>query len=216
MIYFWATLCALACGLTLWSQSKQRAWWAGLFKTLASISFFVPACIYLISHQQQTWSVLMVAAFGFSLLGDVLLIKTTNKRFFLLGLAAFLLAHLFYAGAFAWAGLRYPEAITTSVVVIAAMIGCYVWLYRHLTGTMKVAVPAYLTAIGLMLIAAMLTRHHAHQLIVAGAVLFALSDVFVARQRFVSPGFNNRLIGLPLYYAGQLVLLAALLSSSGT
>jgi hypothetical protein len=28
----------------------------------------------------------------------------------------------------------------------------------------------------------------------------------VARQRFVSEGFGNRLLGLPLYYAGQFLL----------
>lgn len=36
-----------------------------------------------------------------------------------------------------------------------------------------------------------------------GAFSFYLSDVFVARQRFVQPAFLNRLIGLPLYYLGQ-------------
>jgi hypothetical protein len=32
---------------------------------------------------------------------------------------------------------------------------------------------------------------------------FLLSDLFVARQRFVYQTFVNRLIGLPLYYQGQ-------------
>ena len=39
-----------------------------------------------------------------------------------------------------------------------------------------------------------------------GAGLFLVSDLFVARQRFVAPGFVNRLFGLPLYYVGQLLL----------
>ena len=37
----------------------------------------------------------------------------------------------------------------------------------------------------------------------AAALLFYASDFFVARDRFVRPGFVNRLIGLPLYYAAQ-------------
>lgn len=216
MIYLWSALCLIACTLTLFCQYNRQTKFAGLFKTIASLCFFLPALYFSLSTNMTVFTVSLTIGFGWSLAGDILLIKTSNKRFFMIGLVAFLLAHVFYAVAFVYTGLRYYEIINASVVVIAAMIGCYVWLYRHLTGTMKVAVPAYLTAIGLMLIAAMLTRHPAHQLIVAGAVLFALSDVFVARQRFVSPGFNNRLIGLPLYYAGQLVLLAALLSSSGT
>jgi len=42
-----------------------------------------------------------------------------------------------------------------------------------------------------------------------GAVLFFLSDLLVARDRFVAPGFGNRLLGLPLYYAAQLLLASA-------
>jgi hypothetical protein len=40
----------------------------------------------------------------------------------------------------------------------------------------------------------------------AGALSFYVSDVFVARQRFVKSAFLNRLIGLPLYYGGQFML----------
>jgi uncharacterized membrane protein YhhN len=36
--------------------------------------------------------------------------------------------------------------------------------------------------------------------------LFYVSDVFVARQRFLKTEFLNRLIGLPLYYSGQFML----------
>jgi len=47
-------------------------------------------------------------------------------------------------------------------------------------------------------------------LIVAGAGLFVLSDLAVARNRFVAPGFVNRAWGLPLYFAGQLLLAASI------
>jgi len=210
MITVWAFICILACGLTLWFQNKQQPALAGIFKTLASLSFFLPALWLVINGQTNVFSLLLTFGFGLSLAGDVLLIKTSDKRLFLLGLLTFLLAHIAYAWAFIDAGVKHYELKVTALVVIAAMIGCYVWLYKHLKGLMKTAVPAYLAAIGLMLIAAMLTRHPAQHLIVAGAVLFVLSDLFVARQRFVSPGFNNRLLGLPLYYAGQLLFLAAL------
>jgi hypothetical protein len=42
--------------------------------------------------------------------------------------------------------------------------------------------------------------------ILLGAVMFYFSDVSVARDRFVAPGFINGLWGLPLYYGGQLFL----------
>lgn len=40
----------------------------------------------------------------------------------------------------------------------------------------------------------------------AGAVLFYLSDLAVARDRFVKSSFLNRALGLPTYYLGQLLL----------
>jgi uncharacterized membrane protein YhhN len=43
-------------------------------------------------------------------------------------------------------------------------------------------------------------------LILIGAVAFYLSDLAVARNRFVAPGVANRLWGLPLYYLAQLML----------
>ena len=36
--------------------------------------------------------------------------------------------------------------------------------------------------------------------------MFVVSDLAVARDNFVTPGFTNRLSGLPLYYGGQLLL----------
>jgi hypothetical protein len=37
------------------------------------------------------------------------------------------------------------------------------------------------------------------------AALFAASDVLVARQQFVAPAMANRIIGLPMYFAAQLL-----------
>ena len=39
-----------------------------------------------------------------------------------------------------------------------------------------------------------------------GAVAFFLSDLAVARDRFVAKGWVNRVWGLPLYYFGQVLL----------
>ena len=65
----------------------------------------------------------------------------------------------------------------------------------------------YCAVITLMLFTALGVNSPAIRL---GAILFVLSDVFVARQRFVAPGHLNPLVGLPLYYAGQYLLAWAL------
>jgi uncharacterized membrane protein YhhN len=43
-----------------------------------------------------------------------------------------------------------------------------------------------------------------------GAVAFYFSDVFVARDRFMKKEFVNRLVGLPMYYAGQFLIALSL------
>jgi len=47
---------------------------------------------------------------------------------------------------------------------------------------------------------------HRRELFAAGAVLFFASDLAVARDKFVAKGFVNRAWGLPVYYAGQLLI----------
>ena len=43
-------------------------------------------------------------------------------------------------------------------------------------------------------------------MIFSGALLFYISDLFVARDRFLQKSFFNRLVGLPLYFSGQFIL----------
>ena len=79
---------------------------------------------------------------------------------------------------------------------------------------MRIPVYAYIAVISTMVVFAVATRahdpgppdEHTGAVIVAGAFLFYLSDLAVARDRFVAPGFWNRAWGLPFYYGGQIVL----------
>ncbi len=49
-------------------------------------------------------------------------------------------------------------------------------------------------------------RSTGRNMILLGAISFYLSDLFVARDRFLKDAFVNRLVGLPLYYLGQFLL----------
>jgi uncharacterized membrane protein YhhN len=87
----------------------------------------------------------------------------------------------------------------------------FLWLRAH-AGRMLIPVTVYIAAISLMLVGAWAvfrlptTTPAAAWCVLAGALFFYLSDLCVARQRFVAEGFVNRLLGLPLYYAGQFLL----------
>ena len=79
------------------------------------------------------------------------------------------------------------------------------WLWPHLPHNLRPPVVAYVIAISLMVVLASGTIAATGWQLVVGAVVFAASDIFVARERFVSSSVANRLWGLPLYYAAQLI-----------
>ncbi len=136
--------------------------------------------------------------------GDVLLI---GERTFDAGLLAFLAGHLGFAQAFRIATpvARWPLPPLLLPVVVSALV--LRWLWPHL-GRRRVPVLAYVVAITLMVWGAVATAMAGSRplWVVLGAGLFFGSDVLVARQRFVTPSLANRVVGLPAYYAGQLLL----------
>ncbi len=141
-----------------------------------------------------------------SLIGDVLLIFRDKTRF-LGGLVAFLLGHVAYIGAFVVAGVAASWAGVAALGAVVVAVPALRWLLPHVDRVMRAPVLAYVIVISVMLVLAVGTRGAGHTaLIVGGGALFYLSDLFVARQRFVTPAFVNRLVGLPLYYGGQLLL----------
>jgi uncharacterized membrane protein YhhN len=158
---------------------------------------------------------LFLAALAFSFVGDVLLIPKGSKTIFLAGILAFLLAHVLYVPAFASRGLDVTVFLVVAAVLIAPAIIVLRWLRPHVRGAMWTAVVVYVLVICTMLatasgaVAAGLSMNDGvTPALLFGAIAFWCSDVFVARQRFVSPGVVNRVIGLPLYFFAQLGLIA--------
>jgi uncharacterized membrane protein YhhN len=143
----------------------------------------------------------ILAGLLLSVAGDALLLSHRRPAF-LAGLAAFLLAHLAYAAAFA---TRSEPGLWPLLPLAVALVLVLRWLWPHL-GTMKAPVVVYCLAITGM---AWLALGTDRPLIRWGAMLFYLSDLTVARDRFVRPAFANRLVGLPLYYAAQVLLALA-------
>lgn len=153
-------------------------------------------------------------AIGFGLalsaLGDVLLLARGAERPFRLGLASFLLAHLVYAAAFLGRGMRPGVAAVAALAAVAAAALALRWLGPHVPSAMRVPVRAYVVVISAMLVcAAGAVASPRGPTILLGAGLFYVSDLAVARERFVASSFWNRAWGLPVYYAGQLLLAAS-------
>ena len=142
--------------------------------------------------------------------GDVFL-ALPREKMFRYGLVAFLLGHLFYVVAFLYvAGIHYWTFIGLTINVIISG-GVYFWIRPHL-GSMKIPVLCYIIVITAMVVGAWSVLAagglalSGRMLVFTGALGFYFSDLFVARHRFLTAEFLNRLAGLPLYYCGQFLL----------
>jgi uncharacterized membrane protein YhhN len=143
--------------------------------------------------------------------GDVFLIFFFSRKPFLAGLVSFLAGHILYTVAF----FTLAGPGRTNWIMIALFLaisgGVFAWLRPHL-GKMLVPVLAYIAIITAMVIGAAslagtkTVLFPGRVLAFAGALLFYVSDIFVARQRFVTQNFFNHAVGLPLYFAGQFLI----------
>jgi uncharacterized membrane protein YhhN len=183
----------------VWAGRRDVRSVAKLGASLAFVAFAV--ALRLGDAAPGRW---VLAGLVLSVLGDALLISQ-DKRIFGAGIGAFLLAHLAYVGAFAASGI---SAIGFGLALLAfAPIGVVIdrWLGDG-PGKLSPAVRAYITVITVMVAASfgVVAGGHAGMGLVVTAITFWLSDLFVARERFVAPGPWNPTIGLPLYYGAQL------------
>jgi uncharacterized membrane protein YhhN len=158
---------------------------------------------------QSPYGRLVLLALALCWLGDVLLIPTQNQRAFRAGIGSFLLGQAGFAVAFAVRGASAMHVLVSLVVLALPAAGVAGWLRPNLPPGMRFPVYAYVVVISFMVALAAATHlHRSAPLLLLGAVMFYLSDISVARDRFVAPSFINRLWGLPAYYGAQLLLAA--------
>ena len=186
------------------SGTHSRVWIA---KPLASAAFVVAAwgSGALASSYGRAVQVALVLCW----LGDVLLIPS-GRATFLAGLISFLAGHLAFGVAFVLRGVTpMSTGIGLALLLVPAVL-VWRWLAPRLDGAMRVAVPIYIAVIASMVaLAAGSAWHRPGWLLLGGAVLFFISDLSVARDRFVRSSLVNSLWGLPLYYAAQLLFAAS-------
>lgn len=202
-------LAVLAAGLTvtLYADFHQNKALEFLSKPTAALAFI--AAGYFWGAWETNYGRWIFAGLVFGALGDVLLIPRGTGRVFLGGMLSFALGHLFYVIGF----LSLPQSSTGLAVSAVGMtlfsVAILRWLMPHVPTQFKRPVAAYILIIGLMVVAAVgATSAGGSALLAVGAIGFACSDLAVARHRFVQPAFVNRIWGLPLYFASQLIIAA--------
>ncbi len=199
----WAAVCALAVVALLIGERSGDLRVRAVSKVVASSAFL--ACAVAAGATGSSAGKLLLGALALSWVGDVLLVAE-DKRIFLGGLIAFLLGHVAYGAMFVALGTegRWLLGGIAAIAVILPLVGR--WLLPQVTGGMKWAVLAYMIVIsGMVALAAGCAGATGRPVLLGAAVLFFVSDLFVARHRFVTREFLNKGLGLPLYYAAQIL-----------
>ena len=202
---------ALACiAIPALVISDLRGFRAGrfLFKPLAASAFIWLALS--LGATDSLYGQWLLAGLVFCLMGDLLLMPD-HAGSFLAGLCAFLIGHLLYVIAFLQLGDAWKIMLLAAVPALLLLVLSTRWLMPHVPTEMKLPVRSYIVVITGMLLAAGLTGNQpAGLLVITGAWGFALSDLAVARQRFVLPAPVNGLWGTPLYFGSQMLLAGSL------
>lgn len=184
---FGLTVIAYFLGMVLQEDTIQL-----IFKPLliSSLGF------YFVMTTRQATSILkkwILAALLFSVLGDTLLMfANSNELFFILGLCAFLVAHLFYIYTFHQIRTRHQISGKWYVAIIVAIYYFLIinFLLPHLGG-LKYPVIVYGLVISFMLLVAMhlydLKDNLTARYLLTGAILFVASDSVLAINKFHHP-----------------------------
>lgn len=205
MIWVLMGLCTAGVAMTLLADRTGRKELEWLGKPLAALCFVLVGLLSGALDTRYGHWVLLGLLLGAA--GDVLLIPLQRPRVFLAGMNAFLLGHVAYVVAFAMLELDAGGAATAGLLMIIAGIALARWLLPQTPEEFRLPVLSYLGVIGVMVVVAVsAVAAGAPWLVAAGAIGFALSDVSVARDRFVQPSFVNRVWGLPLYFASQMLI----------
>ncbi|HLO04814.1 MAG TPA: lysoplasmalogenase [Symbiobacteriaceae bacterium] len=194
----WWLLAATLTGVLYLVPSPVGPWWGWVLKPLTTLLLIGLAAAGAPSGYRR----LMLLGLLLSLAGDVFLMLPGD--WFIPGLAAFLCAHIAYTVAFwrrrsGWA--PWGWGVAAALLALGGfMYSQFVPALQPQGGVMLLAVAAYVVAILLMTLRAVLTGHG---VIAIGAVLFLLSDAILGWNRFAAPVPLADLWIMVAYWAGQ-------------
>lgn len=168
-----------------------------LFKPLTTILLLVLVWRSPDPHGFRPW---VMAGLVFSTLGDIALMLPVDA--FVIGLGAFLLAHLAYIAAFARRAAAIPVA-WGALLYAALAAGVLALLLPAVPAELRWPVIAYALVLAAMAATALGASSIAGRRLALGGALFVLSDGLLAWNRFVEPLPLASLWVLASYWAAQ-------------
>ena len=155
--------------------------------------------------RERRW---LIGALLFSAAGDYLLAMPWWEASFVLGLAAFLIAHLCFLAALVPLAAPTPTRLAAAGLTVASCVALLIWFWPRLIAEgMAVPVTLYIAVLGAMVCAALLADLPTPWTAL-GAVSFAVSDAMIGISRFV---LGDERLAVPIwwFYAASLLLLTA-------
>lgn len=205
----WATL-ILSAALALTYGLVSRDWYSAGVSHYALAALKASGIVVLAALALSRHSLLLAAALTFGAAGDVLLALDTQMSF-IAGAGAFLVGHLFYIALFLRAGVgpaawRQPPRLLAMAAVVVAAVGMTLLLVPR-DSALFVPLSVY-TGVLTLMTATSFTLPATRWLAMAGAVLFFISDGFVAANMFhanpdPAAAFWRSFAGWMTYWAGQ-------------
>jgi len=170
--------------------------------------------IFYLKGNASPFRKMLFIAFGFSWLGDILLmLETQNELFFMVGLGAFLVTQILYIIVFS-KRVRTPFLKKSPFMAIPFVlygIIFYYTLFPQLDLVLKIAVFLYAISLILMVLSALngisKEAKKSSQLILLGAFLFLLSDSMIAINKFLAPFPYAGLAIMSTYIAAQYLIM---------
>lgn len=166
-------------------------------------------------HLEAKTRTIMLVALVFSLIGDVLLMfDHVSMNYFLAGLISFLVAHIMYIIVFLQKKNAFKKPVPLIVVLLIYVLGLFYILFDRL-GTMLIPVIAYILVILTMTITASLRKgtvpNLSYSLVLVGALLFVVSDSFIAVNKFYNEISSSHLIIMSTYALAQYCIVMGIL-----
>jgi uncharacterized membrane protein YhhN len=159
----------------------------------------------------------VVGALVLGLLGDIGLLLSRGPDAdppFVLGLAAFLVGHLFYIVAFSRHGLHWLFALAGVLIVGGAAALTLAPVLRGVAARagreLAVVVGGYSAVLGAMAVLAVATSSVATAI---GGLLFLASDIVLARDRFVHRLVRGPVLVIVTYHLAQFLIVIGLIKS---
>lgn len=184
------------------------------------------AAYFVIMTKPQPYRWLVVMAFSFSWVGDMLLMfSSVSDIFFFAGVGGFFLSQVTYIQAFRKFSIGTGKGIIARrplwiLPFLVYLVGIYAFLYPSLAGMMKPIVALYTISLIGMSAAAFnrmgLTDPGSFWILFSASVFFVISDSLLAINKFSTPIPNEGFMVMATYMVAQYLIMQGLLSSGKT